>query len=146
MKSKLGIVLVLAAFAGLIAANLARTTFSVQKRTTFAAVTSSALVASALGSPVEIGWPRGKGFERFSTRDDRDVITMRYPVRGPNGEAELSAGIQNVGGQGWVGEYRVEPVSTQTLVDGQYVSAPTRIRGVGSYDLDGSAQAMRPPQ
>ena len=145
MKKKLPLVLILVAFVAVVSLNLARTTFSVQKRSTFAAVESSPILASALGTPVEIGWPRGKGFERFSTRNGGDNIFFRYPVTGPKGEAELSGSVQNINDQGWAGEFKVETVSTSTLVDGKYVSSSPRVLAVGSYSLEGVAQPMRLP-
>jgi hypothetical protein len=95
---------------------------------------------------VTIGWPSGKGLQRWSTNDDRDVISFTYPVSGPRGAAELTGMVQNAGGQGWAGEYKVATLSTQTLVDGKYVSSPTRVLGVGTYAPDGTAQPLHAPQ
>ena len=132
-------------FVALISVNLARTTFSVQKRSTLAEVEASPLLTDALGTPLSFSTGQKAGTERFSTRDDRDVINLRDHASGPKGEAELSAMVQNASGQGWAGDYRVQTLSKPTLVDGKYVSSESKVLAVGSYAADGTAQPLHAP-
>ena len=100
-------------------------------------------VARALGGPVSVSLVVTRRLRRtpLGWLGGTDHVTLDTRVKGARGEATLYVSAIDIGGQGWVGDFKLEQEGRSVLRDGRYVTEGGGRILEGRFTADGSAVA-----